>query len=154
MFERTHDGRSFKMLNIIDEFTRESLMIRVKRKLNSIDVLEALAELFLSRGVPKYIRSDNGSEFIAKALREWLSKLQVETLYIEPGSPWENGYVESFNGKMRDQFLNGEIFYTLKEAQILIEIWRKHYNQIRPHSSLNRRPPAPLTITMKEKQVA
>lgn len=154
VFERTHDGRSFKMLNIIDEFTRESLMIKVKRRLNSNDVFEALADLFLTRGVPKYIRSDNGSEFIAKALREWLSKLQVETLYIEPGSPWENGYVESFNGKMRDQFLNGEIFYTLKEAQVLIEMWRKHYNQIRPHSSLNGRPPAPLTITMKEKQVA
>jgi putative transposase len=95
-----------------------------------------------------------GSEFIAKVLREWLAKLKVETLYIEPGSPWENGYVESFNGKMRDQFLNGEIFYTLKEAQILIEWWRKHYNQVRPHSSLNGRPPGPLTITMNEKQVA
>lgn len=154
VFERTHDGRSFKMLNIIDEFTRESLMIKVKRKLKSIDVLEALAELFLTRGVPKYIRSDNGSEFVAKTLREWLTKLQVETLYIEPGSPWENGYVESFNGKMRDQFLNGEIFYTLKEAQILIEMWRKHYNQVRPHSSLKGKPPAPLTFTVKEKQVA
>jgi putative transposase len=154
VFERTHDGRSFKMLNIIDEFTRESLMIKVKRKLNSIDVLESLAELFLTRGVPKYIRSDNGSEFIAKTLRGWLTKLEVETLYIEPGSPWENGYVESFNGKMRDQFLNGEIFYTLKEAEVLIEMWRKHYNQIRPHSSLNGRPPAPLTIQPNEKQVA
>lgn len=152
--ERTHDGRSFKMLNIIDEFTRESLMIKVKRKLNSLDVIESLAELFLTRGVPKFIRSDNGPEFIAKTLREWLEGVNVGTLYIEPGSPWENGYIESFNGKMRDQFLNGEIFYTLKEAQVLIEWWRKHYNQIRPHSSLNGRPPAPLTFTMENKNVA
>lgn len=154
VFERTHDGRSFKMLNIIDEFTREVLMIKVKRKLNSIDVLEALAELFLTRGVPKYIRSDNGPEFIAVALRSWLERLNISTLFIEPGSPWENGYIESFNGKMRDQFLNGEIFYTLKEAQVLIEWWRKHYNQVRPHSSLKGKPPAPLTFTVVDKHVA
>jgi putative transposase len=154
VFERTHDGRSFKMLNVIDEYTRESLMIKVKRKLNSVDVLEALAELFLSRGVPEYIRSDNGSEFIAKKLRSWLEKVEVKTLYIEPGSPWENGYCESFNGKMRDQFLNGEIFYTLKEAQVLIERWRKHYNEVRPHSSLKGKTPAPLTITLEQKHVA
>lgn len=154
VFERTHDGRSLKMLNIIDEFTRESLMIKVKRKLNSIDVLECLAELFLTKGTPKFIRSDNGSEFIAKALRGWLSKINVGTLYIEPGSPWENGYIESFNGKLRDQFLNGEIFYTLREAEVLIEMWRKHYNQVRPHSSLLGKPPAPLTLIGTEKYVA
>lgn len=154
VFERTHDGRSFKMLNIIDEYTREVLMIRVKRKLNSTDVLESLAELFLTRGAPKYIRSDNGPEFIATALRQWLKKVNVETLFIEPGSPWENGYIESFNGKMRDQFLNGEIFYTLKEAQVLIEWWRKHYNHIRPHSSLNGKPPAPLTFKLDHIHVA
>jgi putative transposase len=154
VFDRTHDGRSFKMLNIIDEFTRESVQIKVKRKLNSVDVLETLAELFLTRGVPKYIRSDNGSEFIAKVLREWLSKINVGTLYIEPGSPWENGYVESFNGKLRDQFLNGEIFYSLKEAEILIERWRNHYNKVRPHSSLKGKPPAPLTLIGNEINVA
>jgi transposase InsO family protein len=154
VFDRTHDGRSFKMLNIIDEFTRESIQIKVKRKLNSVDVLETLAELFLTRGVPKYIRSDNGSEFIAKILREWLGKINVGTLYIEPGSPWENGYVESFNGKLRDQFLNGEIFYSLKEAEILIERWRNHYNKVRPHSSLKGKPPAPIALLGNEINVA
>lgn len=152
--DRTHDGRVFKMLNIIDEFTRESLQIKVKRKLNSIDVLETLANLFLTRGIPKFIRSDNGSEFIAKVLREWLQKINVGTLYIEPGSPWENGYIESFNGKLRDQFLNGEIFYSLKEAEILIERWRKHYNKVRPHSSLKGKPPAPLALIGNEINVA
>ena len=151
--ERTHDGRSFKMLNIIDEYTRESLMIKVKRKLNSFDVLEALADLFLERGTPTYIRSDNGPEFVAKILREWLIRLEVGTLFIEPGSPWENGYIESFNGKLRSQFLNGEIFYTLKEAQILIERWRRHYNQLRPHSSLGGSPPA-LIVGLSRKCVA
>lgn len=154
VFERTHDGRSFKMLNIIDEHTRECIAIKIKRKLNSMDVIEVLSELFLTRGIPKYIRSDNGPEFIAEALRDWLTKMEVETLFIEPGSPWENGYIESFNGKLRSQFLNGEIFYTLKEAQIMIEWWRKHYNQVRPHRSLRGKPPAPLTFKLDGKQVA
>ena len=154
VFERTHEGKQFKILNIIDEYTKECLSIKVKRKLNSMDVIEVLSFLFLTRGTPKYIRSDNGPEFIAVALREWLQKLNVETLFIEPGSPWENGYIESFNGKMRDQFLNGEIFYTLKEAQVLIEWWRKHYNHVRPHSRLNGKPPAPLAFTMDNKYVA
>jgi len=145
--DRTHDGRSFKMLTIVDEFTRESLMIKTKRRLNSIDVLEALAELFLTRGAPKFIRSDNGPEFIAKILRQWLERLNVGTLFIAPGSPWENGYIESFNGKFRDEFLNGEIFYSLKEAQVLVERWRKEYNTIRPHSSLGYKPPAPLAYS-------
>jgi transposase InsO family protein len=144
--DRTKDGRVFKMLTVIDEFTRECLAIRVERKLKSIDVLETLADLFLIKGVPEHIRSDNGPEFTAKIVRKWLGKLRTQTLFIEPGSPWENGYNESFNGKLRDELLNGEIFYTLKEAQVLIEQWRRHYNTVRPHSSLGYRPPAPETI--------
>ena len=154
VMERTRDGRSFKMLNIVDEFTRECLAIKVKRKLNSFDVLETLGDLFIERGIPMFIRSDNGPEFIANNLREWLKRLEVKTLYIEPGSPWENGYIESFNGKLRDEFLNGEIFYTLKEADTLLQWWRKHYNTIRPHSSLNYNPPAPLTFTERNIGVA
>jgi len=144
--DRTKDGRSFKMLTVIDEYTRECLSIRVERKLKSIDVLETLADLFLIKGVPEHIRSDNGSEFTAKIVRGWLDRLGSQTLFIEPGSPWENGYNESFNGKLRDELLNGEIFYNLKEAQVLIEQWRRHYNTVRPHSSLGYRPPAPETI--------
>lgn len=142
------------MLTVVDEFTRECLTIKTKRKLNSFDVLETLGDLFLIHGTPEYIRSDNGPEFIAKVLREWLQRLNVETLYIEPGSPWENGYIESFNGKLRDEFLNGEIFYSLKEAQVLTEWWKKHYNHVRPHSSLNYKPPAPLTFTSGKIHVA
>ena len=144
--ERTHDGRAFRMLCIIDEFSRESLAIRVARKLKATDVIEALCELFVSRGVPSHIRSDNGPEFVALALRQWISAVGAKTAYIEPGSPWENGYCESFNGKLRDELLNGEIFYTLKEAKIVIENWRRHYNTVRPHSSLGYRPPAPEAI--------
>jgi transposase InsO family protein len=140
---RTHNGRPLRLLTIVDEYTRESLMIRVARRLNSEDVLECLASLFVYRGVPRYIRSDNGSEFTAKAVREWLGRVGVQTLFIEPGSPWENGYNESFNGKLRDELLNGEIFYTLKEARVLIESWRQYYNEVRPHSSLGYRAPAP-----------
>jgi putative transposase len=134
------------MLNIIDEYTRECLAIKVARSLRSKDVLEQLGELFVRRGMPAHIRSDNGSEFTAVKLRDWLQRLGVKTLYIEPGSPWENGYIESFNGKLRDELLNIEIFDTLKEAQVLSEWWRKGYNTIRPHSSLNYRPPAPETM--------
>jgi putative transposase len=141
--DRTHDGRSIKMLTVIDEYTRECLAIIVERGLKSDDVLDCLTELFIRHGVPEYIRSDNGSEFTAKVVRRWLSHIGVQTLYIEPGSPWENGYNESFNGKFRDELLNGEIFYTLREAKILIERWRLEYNTFRPHSSLNNRPPAP-----------
>ena len=142
----TKDGRVIKMLTIMDEHSRECLAIEVKRKLNSLDVLEVLAELFLKRGVPKYIRSDNGPEFIAKRLQDWFKTLSVSPLFITPGSPWENGYIESFNGRLRDELLNGEIFYTLKEAQVLIEKWRRNYNTIRPHSSLGYKPPAPEAI--------
>lgn len=144
---RTHDGRSFKMLVIVDEFTRECLAIDVARHLTSDDLLERLCWLMTTREVPKHVRSDNGPEFTAKAVREWLKKVGVQTLVIEPGSPWENGYVESFNGKLRDELLKGEIFYSLREAQVLIEMWRKHYNTIRPHSSLGYRPPAPQVVT-------
>ena len=128
---------------MIDEYTREFLAVKVARKLNHEDVQNCLAELFCSRCVPIHIRSDNGSEFIAHTLRNWLANLNVKTLFIEPGSPWENDYVQSFNGKMRDELLNSEIFYTLTEAQVLIERWRKEYNTSRPHSSLGYRPPAP-----------
>jgi transposase InsO family protein len=137
-----------RILNILDEYTRECLASVVARRIRSRDVLLILADLFLSHGIPMHIRSDNGPEFIARKLRQWLTALQVTPLYIEPGSPWENGYCESFNGKMRDQLLNGELFYTLKEAQIIIERWRIHYNTVRPHSSLGGQPPAPETIQL------
>ena len=146
---RTHNGRPVRLLTLIDEYTRECLAIDVARGLKSEDVLERLAELFIQRGTPDYIRSDNGAEFTAKAVRAWLGRVGVRTLYIEPGSPWENGYIESFNGKLRDELLNGEIFDTLLEAQVLIERWRIDYNTKRPHSSLGYRPPAPETVQIE-----
>lgn len=148
--DRTYDGRAFRTLNIIDEYTRECLAIRVERSLKTEDVLACLTGLFCSRGVPVHLRSDNGSEFANQQLRTWLSELGVKTLFIEPGSPWENGYIESFNGKFRNELLNGEIFYTLQEAKILIEQWRKEYNTVRPHSALGYRPPAPEAILMPQ----
>jgi putative transposase len=153
MEDRTHNSVKFRILNVIDEYTRECLAVKVARRLNAHDVVEVLTDLFIERGVPVHIRSDNGSEFIAKRVREWLERLQVRPLYIEPGSPWENGYIESFNGKMRDELLSGEIFYSLKEAQVLIEMWRKHYNTIRPHSSLGYRPPVPATVLVQPTQI-
>jgi len=140
---RTTCGKPLRILVIIDEFTRECLTLHVARRISSQDVLEQLCGLFVVRGTPEYIRSDNGPEFTAKAVREWLSRVSVRTLFIEPGSPWENGYVESFNGKLRDELFNGEIFDTLLEAQVIIENWRRDYNRFRPHSSLGYRPPAP-----------
>ena len=134
------------MLTVIDEFTRECLAIRVERRLNSQNVLEVLGELMVQRGVPEHIRSDNGGEFRAKAVQEWLSKIGAKTLYIEPGSPWEKGYNESFNGRLQDECLKPELFNHLIEAKIIIENWRRHYNTVRPHSSLGYRPPAPETI--------
>jgi putative transposase len=133
-------------LTIIDEYTRECLAIKVDRTLKAFDVIEQLADLFVARGTPDFLRSDNGSEFTALVVRGWLERLGVRTLYIEPGSPWENGYIESFNGKFRDELLNGEIFDTVLEARVIIERWRKDYNQKRPHSSLGYRPPAPETL--------
>ncbi len=144
--EKTHDGRSFKILNVIDEFSRECLLSLVARRIRSKDVILALADLFLQRGLPEHIRSDNGPEFIASKLRCWLDRLDVKPLFIQPGSPWENGYCESFNGKMRYELLNGEIFFSLLEAKVIIERWRQHYNTKRPHSALGYLPPAPLAF--------
>ena len=147
--DRTDNGSAFRILNIIDEYTRECLASRVARRLSHEEVLEELARLFWTRSLPAYIRSDNGPEFTAERVRQWLSRLDVGPLFIEPGSPWENGYIESFNGKMRDELLDREIFFTLKEAQVLIEDWRVHYNTQRPHSALNYRPPAPEAILIQ-----
>jgi putative transposase len=144
---QTHDGRKVRLMTLIDEFTRECLAIRVARRINSLGVLESMADVMLVRGIPEHIRSDNGPEMTAKIVRSWLENVGAKTLYIEPGSPWENGYCESFNGKLRDELLNGEIFYSLKEAKVVIEQWRHHYNNVRPHSSLGYRPPAPQAIT-------
>ena len=146
VFSRTHDGRPVRMLTLIDEFTRECLAIDVARRMTSEDVLERLSDLFIHRGPPEYIRSDNGPEFTAHRVRDWLENVGVKTLFIEPGSPWENGFIESFNGKLRDELLNREIFDTLLEAKVLIERWRVHYNTVRLHSSLGYRPPAPEAV--------
>ena len=143
VMDRTAEGRSFRMLTLIDEHTRECLAIDVARRLKSQDVLERLSDLFVRRGVPCYLRSDNGPEFTAKKVREWLERVGVKTLFIEPGSPWENGYCESFNGRLRDELLAREQFDTFLEAKVLIERWRRHYNTVRPHGSLGYRPPAP-----------
>lgn len=144
--ERTHDNRSFRILTLIDEYSKESLALEPKRRFTSMDVIEVLSDLFVTRGLPQYIRSDNGPEFTSKAIQKWLTNLQVGPLFIEPGSPWENGYNESFNGKLRDELLNGEIFYTLQEAKIMLERWRVHYNTKRPHTSLGYRPPVPEAV--------
>ena len=146
--DRTSDGRPLKMLTVVDEYTRECLAIDVERRADSMSVLERLAALFIERGAPDYLRSDNGSEFSAQVVRNWLNRVGVKTLFIEPGSPWENGYVESFNGKFRDECLNREIFDTVVEAKVLIERWRREYNQVRPHSALGYRPPAPQAILL------
>ena len=143
MVSRTADGRAFKLLTILDEYTRECLAIVVERGITSQDVIDHLFDLLVLRGIPEHIRSDNGPEFTAREVRRWLSRLGVKTLFIEPGSPWENGYIESFNGKLRDELLNREIFATLTEAKVLIADWMKDYNQVRPHSSLHYKPPAP-----------
>jgi transposase InsO family protein len=143
---RTHDGRRFRMLNLIDEFTRECLAIRIDRRLRSPDVIDVLSDQFILRGVPALIRSDNGPEFVATAVRKWIAAVGAKTAYIEPGSPWENGYCESFNAKLRDELLNSEIFDSLAEARIVIEGWRQHYKPKRPHSSLGDRPPAPEAV--------
>jgi transposase InsO family protein len=141
--DKTYNGRRFRILNIIDEYSRECLLSYASRSITSVEVVEFLADLFCARGLPEYIRSDNGSEFTAEKVRKFISNLGTYPAFIEPGSPWENGYIESFNGKMRDELLNGEIFDTMAEAKVLIERWRAYYNTIRPHSSLNYMPPAP-----------
>ena len=154
VFDRSADGRPLRMLTIVDEHTRECLAIDVARRLNSQDVLARLADLCVARAVPEYIRSDNGPEFTAQAVRGWLGRVGVQTLFIEPGSPWENGYIESFNGKLRDECLNLERFDTLLEAQVLIERWRLEYNHLRPPSSLGYRPPAPEAIKTNWLEIA
>jgi putative transposase len=136
----------FRMLNVIDEFTRECLAIRIDRKLNSINVIDVLPDLFILHGLRGYVRPDNGPEFVAKALRGWISAIGAKTAFIEPGGLWENGYCESFNARLWDELLNGEIIYTLKEARIVIEGWRRYYNTLRPHSSLAYHPPAPEVV--------
>ncbi len=145
----THDGRSLRMMTLVNEYTREALAIRVERRLGSMQVIEALADVMVVRGVPEFSRPDTGPDMPANEVKRWLQEVGAKTLFIEPGSPWENGYCESFNGKLRDEFLNGEIFYSLREAQVLTEKWRYNYNPIRPHSSLNYRPPAPVTRTTR-----
>ena len=143
---RTQDSRAVRLLTVIDEYTGECLAIRADRQIRSSDVIETLAELMMIRGVPDHIRSDNGPEFTARAVREWLGRVGARTLYIGPGSPWENGYIESFNGKLRDELLDRELFYTLLEVRVLTERYRQIYNRIRPHSSLGYRPPTPETV--------
>jgi len=141
--DRTHEGRKYRMLNIIDEFTHECLAIRIDRKLKSVDVIDVLSDLFILRGVPERLRSDNGPEFVAKAVQDWIAAVRAKAAYIAPGSPWENGFIESFNARLRDELLDGEIFYSLAEARIVVESWRRHYNAKRPHASLGYKPPAP-----------
>lgn len=148
VMDRTDDGRPLKLMVVLDEWSRECLALRVARRIRAGDVLEVFADLMQDRGVPAYIRSDNGPEMVASVLRGWLGRVGAQTLYITPGSPWENGYCESFNGKLRDELLNRELFTTLYEAQVLAERWRRHYNRVRPHSALGYRPPAPETVTM------
>ena len=147
--ERTEDGRQLKLLVVLDEFTRECLAIEVARSFNANDVKLVLQYLFAVRGAPEHIRSDNGPEFVAKDIRRWLDQAQVRTLYIEKASPWENGYVESFNGKLRDELLNGELFLSLTEARYVIDEWRLDYNHRRPHSSLNWQTPAAYAANLK-----
>ncbi len=151
--DRTADGRALKLLVVVDEYSRECLAIEVARRLRSDDVLAVLSELMVRRGTPGYIRSDNGPEFTAQAVRDWLGRVGVKTLFIEPGSPWENGYVESFNGKLRDECLDRELFDTLLEAQVLVELWRQEYNQLRPHSALGYRPPAPEALAWPHREL-
>lgn len=146
--DRLSHGKKIRMLTVIDEHTRECLTIRVDYQLRSDDVIDVLSTLFLTKGMPEYIRSDNGSEFTAEVLQKWLKDLNVKTAYIEPGSPWENGYNERFNGSLRDECLNLEYFDTLKEARVVIGQWIHEYNEIRPHSSLGYRPPTPF-VRMK-----
>jgi len=142
----THDGRSLRLLTLIDEHTRQCLAIRAERHLRGPDVIDTLSDAMLTHGIPEHIRSDNGPEMTSRLVRGWLEQVGARTLFIEPGSPWENGYNESFNGKLRDECLNGEIFYSVKEAQVVIVQWRHHYNTRRPHSALDYRPPAPAAI--------
>jgi transposase InsO family protein len=142
VFDRTSNGRALKWFSLVDEYTRECLALEVNRRMTSREVIEVLADLFVVRGVPRHIRSDNGPEFLALAIRRWLEWTDVKTLYIEPGAPWENGYAESFQSRLRDELLNVEEFATVAEAQTLAASWRAEYNHRRPHSSLGYQTPA------------
>lgn len=143
---QTHDGRSLRALTLIDEHSRACLALKVARRINSLGVIEALAEAMCPHGIPENIRCDNGPEMVSKALRRWVANIGSQIQYIAPGSPWENGYCESFNGKLRDECLKQEIFYSLKEAQTVMGLWQNTYNHVRPHTSLGYRPPAPVTF--------
>jgi len=142
VYDRTTSGSQLKWLSVVDEYTRECLALKVDRGITSEDVIDTLSELFAMRGVPRHIRSDNGPEFIAHALRRWLGQVGVDAMYIEPGSPWENGYAESFHGRLRDEFLAMEIFDGVRDARALTASWRDEYNTQRPHSSLGYQTPA------------
>jgi transposase InsO family protein len=146
VMDRTDDGRPLKLMVVLDEWSRECLAIHVARRIRATDVLQVFADLMQVHGVPTHLRSDNGPEMVAQTLRRWLARVGAGTLYITPGSPWENGYCESFNGKLRDELLIRELFYSRFEAKVLVERWRVHYNRVRPHSALGYRPPAPETI--------
>jgi len=148
--ERTEDGRYLKLLVVVDEFTRECLAIEVSRSFTAREVILALQYLFAVRGAPEHIRSDNGPEFVATSVQKWLAQACVRTLYVQKASPWENGYVESFNGKLRDELLNGELFLSLAEARYVIDQWRLDYNHRRPHSSLNWQTPAAFAAKLTE----
>lgn len=153
MVDRTHDGRALRLLTIVDEYSRECLAITVGRSLRSADVIDTVADLFVERGCPEHIRSDNGPELCSKAVRGWLKLLGVKTLFIEPGSPWENRYCESFNGRLRDELLSREVFYTVAEAKVLAEAWRREYNTERPHSALGYLLPVPEALALPERGV-
>jgi len=142
VFDTTSDSRTLKFLILVDEFTRECLAIKAERRLPAQAVIEVLSQVFIERGVPEFLRSDNGPEFIAKAIQGWLKQREVQMHYIAPGSPWQNAYGESFNGKFRDECLNTEVFYSLAEAATIVEMWRHSYNHERPHSSLRYQTPA------------
>ena len=145
--ERTEKGGRLRLLNVVDEFTRECLTIEASRNFTGKNVVEVLKELFVIRGYPKFIRSDNGPEFACQAVKKWLKDSGVGSLFIEPGSPWENGYIESFNGKLRDECLDGELFLCLAEAKYIVDRWRMDYNHHRPHSMLNWMSPAAFAAT-------
>jgi transposase InsO family protein len=152
LVDRTEDGRQLKLLVVIDEFTRECLAAEVGRTFTARDVMLTLQYLFAVRGAPEHVRSDNGPEFIAKELQRWLERAAVNTLYIQKASPWENGYVESFNGKLRDELLNRELFLSVPEARYVLDEWRAEYNQRRPHSSLNWQTPAAYAAKLVDRQ--
>ena len=145
--DRLSNGTSYKMLTVLDEYSREALCVAVKFRMGNADVLEALYPLFLTHGKPEFIRSDNGPEFIAEAFQTWLTKVGIKPIRIYPGSPWENGYNERFNGTLRREVLNAEWFSTINQARTVIGIWLRQYNHIRPHQALNMRPPVPETLS-------